>query len=112
MILEEKLEKLDENSSLKDIQEYMNEMIEIRGFDKETPQDILLLLTEELGELAKAVRKTTDIKNDIEKSDDHDIEGELADVFEYLMAMCRALEIDLFQAFKNKEKRNCKRTWG
>lgn len=111
MELKDKLELLNENSSLQDIQKYVNEMIEVRGFEKETPQDIMLLLTEEVGELAKAIRKTTHIKMDINKKDDYDTAGEIADIFMYIVSMCRALNIDLFKAFKDKEKINCNRTW-
>lgn len=111
MELKDKLELLNENTSLKDIQNYVNEMIEIRGFEKETPQDIMLLLTEEIGELAKAIRKTTHMKIDINKKYDCDVEGELVDVFMYIMSMCRVLNVDLFKAFKDKEKINCDRTW-
>jgi len=109
--LEDKLEKMDRNTSLSDIQQYINDMIEIRGFTDETPQDIMLLMLEEVGELAKAVRKTTHIKMDINKINDYDITGEITDVFNYLLSLCRVLDIDLLEAFKEKEKRNCKRLW-
>ena len=42
--LEDKLEKIDRNTSLSDVQQYINDMIEIRGFKDETPQDIMLLM--------------------------------------------------------------------
>ena len=109
--LEEKLEQMDKNTTLLEIQEYINDMIEIRGFTDETPQDIMLLMIEEVGELAKAVRKTTHIKMDINKTNDYDITGEITDVFNYLLSLCRVLDIDLLEAFKEKEKRNCKRLW-
>lgn len=107
-----KLNTLNENSSIKDIQEYANKMIEERGFEDETPQDILMLLTEELGELAKEVRKSTSIKIDVNKTKrESHIEEEIADVFNYLLAMCRATNVNLFEAFKKKEEINMKRTW-
>lgn len=109
--LEEELEKLNKNSSLKDIQIYINKMIETRGFENETPQDIMLLLTEELGELAKEVRKSTNIKLDSAKSREIDISGEIADVFIYILSLCRVEKIDLLEATKEKEQRNIKRTW-
>ena len=63
------IENMDENTSLKQLQNYVDEMVNIRGFADETPQDCLLLLTEELGELAKEVRKShTHIKNDTAKN--------------------------------------------
>lgn len=109
--LEEELEKLNKNSSLKDIQIYINKMIETRGFENETPQDIMLLLTEELGELAKEVRKSTNIKLDSAKPREIDISGEIADVFIYILSLCRVEKIDLLEATKEKEQRNIKRTW-
>lgn len=109
--LKQQLKKMDEKTTLKDLQKYINEMIEIRGFSDETPQDVMLLLTEEIGELAKEVRKTTHIKMDVSKSKTLDVEGEIADVFMYLLSMCRVMNIDLLEAFKDKEERNCKREW-
>lgn len=109
--LEEEFKKLNENSSLKDLQEYTRKMIKYRGFDNETPQDIMLLLTEELGELAKEVRKSTHIKLDINKSRTQNLDKEISDVFNYIMCLCIVTDIDLFQAFKSKEEINLKRKW-
>lgn len=100
------------NTTLSDLQKYTDLMINTRGFENETPQDIMLLMTEEVGELAKAVRKTTNIKMDISKDNDkYDVKGEITDVLNYLLAMCRVFDIDLLEAFKEKELRNCKREW-
>lgn len=106
-----KLELMNDEISLKELQGYVNDMIDVRGFQDETAQDIMLLLTEEVGELARAIRKTTNMKTDTNKKYDIDIEGEIVDVFNYLLSMCRVLNIDLLTAFKNKEKVNCNRTW-
>lgn len=110
--LEEMLKDLNEKSSLKQIQEYANKMIEVRGFDNETPQDIMLLLTEEIGELAKEVRKnSTNIKCDISKQKENNLANELSDVFNYVLAMCKVYNLDLLEIFKNKEEINMKRKW-
>lgn len=99
-------------TTLEDLQKYTENMVNARGFQNETPQDIMLLMTEEVGELAKSVRKTTNIKMDINKDNDkYDLKGEVIDVFNYLLAMCRVFDIDLLEAFKEKELRNCKREW-
>lgn len=99
-------------TTLEDLQKYTENMVNARGFQNETPQDIMLLMTEEVGELAKSVRKTTNIKMDINKDNDkYDLKGEITDVFNYLLAMCRVFDIDLLEAFKEKELRNCKREW-
>lgn len=86
-------------------------MIEIRGFSKETPQDVMLLLTEEVGELAKEIRKSRKYYLDTNKNNELDVEGEIADVFIYILSMCRVMNVNLIEAFKNKEERNCKREW-
>ena len=53
------LENLNKNSSLNEVQSYFKEMIKLRSFmnNKENISNIMLLLTEEVGELAKAIRK-------------------------------------------------------
>lgn len=111
--LKEQLSTFNEKTSLKDLQKYINDMIEIRKFDRQTPQDIMLFLTEEMGELAKEVRKSRKYKIDINKKENReiDIEGEIADIFIYILSMCRVMNINLLEAFKNKEEKNCKREW-
>lgn len=109
--MQKEWDSLKEDSSLREIQEYAKKMIMARGFEEETPQDILMLLTEELGELAKEVRKTTKVKMDKNASRTTNLGNEIADVFNYLLALCVAEDIDLLQAFKNKEAINLKREW-
>lgn len=111
--LRQKLSTFNENTSLKELQKYIDDMIEIRKFDRQTPQDIMLFLTEEMGELAKEIKKSEKYKIDINKLENNkiDVGGEIADVFIYILSMCRVMNIDLLQAFKEKEKKNCKREW-
>lgn len=73
----------------------------------------MLLLTEEVGELAKAIRKEkTTIPIDKNKMKNYGtIESEVADVFIVLNTICNELNIDLFSAVKNKEEENIKRNW-
>lgn len=110
--LKKLIENMDESTSLKQLQDYVEDMVNIRGFADETPQDCLLLLTEELGELAKEVRKNhTHIKNDTAKNNKSDLNGEIGDVLMMLLALCRTLDVDLLQAFREKELINCGRNW-
>ena len=51
--LKQLIENMDENTSLKQLQTYVDEMVNVRGFAEETPQDCLLLLTEELAQSDK-----------------------------------------------------------
>ena len=108
----ELLERLNEKMNLKDVQNYVHDMVKLRGFDNESAKDIMLLMTEEIGELAKALRKHSGLKTDVNKDNYKPIAGELADVFIYLVDLCNVLEIDLFTAFKEKEEINAKRFWG
>jgi len=104
---------LNEQNSLRDIQKYINQVNEIRGFNKQEVTKTMLLLTEEVGELAKAIRKNaTDMKTDIKKQFNYDtIESEVADVFYVLNCVCNKLNIDIFNCIKEKESKNIDRVW-
>ncbi len=105
--------ELNENKTLREVQEYIKKVIEIRGFNKQSPEQTMLLLTEEVGELAKAIRKDkTKMCIDNNKINNYDtIESEVADVFIVLSTICNELNIDLYSAIKNKEKENINRKW-
>lgn len=106
-------EKLTEQSSLKEVQNYVNQVNEIRGFNSQEITKTMLLLTEEIGELAKAIRKeATDMSIDINKQYNYDtIESEVSDVFYVLSCVCNKLDIDIFSALKAKEIKNIYRTY-
>ena len=106
-------EKLNEENTLKEVQEYIKQAIHLRGFDSQDVEKTMLLLTEEIGELAKAIRKdATDMSTDKNKLYSYDtIESEVADVFIVLTCICNKLNINLFDAVYNKEKENVKRNW-
>ena len=105
--------ELNENKTLREVQEYIKKVIEIRGFNKQSPEQTMLLLTEEVGELAKAIRKDkTKMCIDNNKINNYDtIESEVADVFIVLSTICNELNIDLYFAINNKEKENINRKW-
>ena len=88
-------------------------MINIRGFANQEIEKTMLLLLEEVGELAKAIRKTaTNMGIDNNKINHYDtIESEVADVFIVLNSVCNKLNIDLYQSLKDKEKENINRIW-
>lgn len=104
---------LKSDNTLMQIQEYLEKIIEIRGFSDESIEETMLILTEEVGELAKAIRKEkTNIKIDNNKIKNYStIESEIADVFIVLCIVCNKLGIDLFTAFKEKEKEDINRKW-
>lgn len=102
------LRKKTDAMTLDDYQKLIKRLVEERGFDKETPSEVFMLLVEEVGEVAKTLRKHTGLKTG-EHSKTHDVEEELADVFWLLVDLCNRLDIDLAAAFQAKELKNQKR---
>ncbi len=104
---------LKEDNTLEEVQEYIRKVIEIRGFSNQSIEQAMLLLTEEIGELAKAIRKEkTTMSIDNNKIRNYDtIESEVADVFIVLCTICNKLNINLFSSLKDKEKENIERIW-
>ena len=107
------LELLNKKSSVNDLQEYIKKVITLRGFANQRVQDKMLLLLEETGELAKAIRKTLpEASVDYSKIENYtSIEEEIADVFIVLTSICNELNINLYDAIINKEKNNVERKW-
>lgn len=104
---------LKDTNTLREVQKYIEDMNEVRGFNSDTIQDRMLLLTEEIGELAKSIRKTSkNMYTDINKQYNYDtIESEVADCFYVLLSIASYLNIDVFQSLKDKEKENINRVW-
>lgn len=105
--------KLNEKTNLNELQNYIKNVIELRGFSNKSIQDEMLLLLEEAGELAKAIRKKLPNGTiDKEKIQNYtEIEEEIADVFIVLTELCNVLNIDLYKAILEKEKINVERKW-
>lgn len=104
------MKDLSAKPTLDDYQQLCRQLILERGFDTETVPEVFMLLMEEVGEFAKAVRRTVGMTTD-KNSKVHEVEEEAADVFWLLIDLCNRLNIDLEQAFRNKEIKNQQRTW-
>lgn len=98
------------NDSLKKLQEYIWQMNIDRGFNLEDADKKLVMLMEESGELAKAVRKAVGLKF-TDTTRQTDLEEELADVQIVLLGLASLLNIDVFDAVQKKEERNRNRNW-
>lgn len=110
--LKKELENLNKKSSVEDLQKYIKDMFEVRGF-RTNLLERMCLLTEEMGELAKEVRKTDNkLVLDLNKEYSSNLENEITDVFICLMGMCELLDMDIVEGLKNKEEINFKREWG
>lgn len=79
-----------------------------RGYTNESARDTLLLMVEEFGELARALRKRAKLRRDSTGKVGKDAH-ELADIFIYVIHMANVLGIDLAAAVQEKEEINIKR---
>jgi NTP pyrophosphatase (non-canonical NTP hydrolase) len=97
------------SNSVPRLQQYYRHVAAERGYDQETLQDAMLLLTEEVGELARAIRKRVGLIRE-GGYDDGDAAGEeLADIQLYVVHLANLLGIDLADAVRVKETANTRR---
>jgi len=97
-------------ANLKNLQKYVIDLEQERGFSNQTVIQKCLLLGEEVGELFKAVRKSENISID-KNSNIHNVGEELADILIYVCAIANRYNIDMETAFRAKEEINKKRVW-
>ncbi len=109
----ELFEELKSSSTMSGIQLYIKKVLKLRGFANQTVKDKLLLLAEEVGELAKAVRKNSSGASvDPKRINNYDsVESEIADILIVLISIANVLDIDVFESLKEKEKINISRKW-
>jgi NTP pyrophosphatase (non-canonical NTP hydrolase) len=94
--------------TLNDYQALIAGLIVERGFDSETIPEVFTLLVEEVGELAKAIRKYNGQKTHAD-SEVHHVAEEIADIFWLLIDLSNRLNVDLAMAFTAKEEKNKQR---
>lgn len=97
--------------TLPELQRYMDEVCQERGWTKDSYAEKFLLFTEEVGELAKAIRKRQGLYQEEAKQRSVELEEEFADVLSYLLDLANCFEVDLERAFREKEQVNSTRTW-
>ena len=102
---------LPEHPTLKDLQQYIDEVCEERGWTKDTYAEKFLLFTEEVGELAKAIRHEKGLYDEEAKPERKALEEEFADVLSYLLDLANCYSVNLEEAFRAKERFNESRTW-
>lgn len=101
---------LPKDDSLVKLQKYIWQMNIERGFDTKDVSKKLVMLMEEAGELAKAVRKHVGMKfTDTTKQ--QELREELADVQIVLLGLASMLDEDMFSAVIDKEKKSRTRKW-
>jgi NTP pyrophosphatase (non-canonical NTP hydrolase) len=106
----ESMFELPANSTIKDLQALIRQLVIERGFEKETVTEVFTILVEEVGELAKAIRQANGQKIGAH-SKQRLVADEAADVLWLLIDICNRLDIDLEAAFRAKEITNQSRSW-
>jgi NTP pyrophosphatase (non-canonical NTP hydrolase) len=102
---------LKQNPSLPDLQAYMEKVCAERGWNN-THLELFLLFSEEVGELAKAIRNYTGLyQEEARKHKRFELEEEFADVLGYLLDLANCFKVDLEKAFRDKEQINAQRDW-
>lgn len=101
---------IPDNESLRELQKYVWQMNVERGFNTEDPSKKLVMLIEEVGELAKAVHKEAGMKfTDTTKKTE--LTEELGDVQIVLLGLASMSNVDMLEAVREKEKKNRERKW-
>lgn len=103
--------QLPDTPTLRDLQQYIAEVCQERGWTKDTPSQKFVLFIEEVGELAKAMRNAAGLYAEQARPRDHNLEEEFADVLSYLLDLANAYQVDLEQVFRAKELVNQTRRW-
>jgi NTP pyrophosphatase (non-canonical NTP hydrolase) len=94
--------------AVKSFQNYYRRAALQRGYTKESAKDCLMLMVEEVGELARALRKRAKLARHGRQIENQ--EGlELADVFIYVVHMANILKIDLSSVVQEKELLNIRK---
>jgi NTP pyrophosphatase (non-canonical NTP hydrolase) len=102
--------KIPDSDSLQELQAYVWQVNKERKFDLSDPTKKMLMLTEEVGELAKAIRKLSGLKFS-KTTKTKELEEELADVLIVLLGLSSLVNVDMHSALVAKEKINQKRVW-
>ncbi len=106
------LPSFPESADLGSLQAYVSAVCAARGWDQSSDTEIFLYFTEEVGELAKAIRKRKNWYAEAGKPEKPDnLEEEFADVLSYLLDLANRMGVDVEKAFREKEEKNRERTW-
>ena len=97
-------------ATLPQLQAYVRDLCRRRGWDSASDLEIFLLFSEEVGELAKALRRHRKLFLE-GASTGGGLAEEMADVLSYLLDLANRTGVDLETAFRDKERVNAKRSW-
>lgn len=103
--------ELKDMPTLYDLQRHIKAVCAEKGWNQNSVTEIYLLFSEETGELAKAIRKTTGFKGEVDENAMKNLREEFADVLNYLMDLANYFDIDLEEVYREKHQINQTREW-
>ncbi len=103
---------LKDQPTLRDCQDFHIWLDKEKGFSRDLPLNVMLLV-EEVGEVAKEVRRIMHYTTDDvlrERAREH-LKEELADCLAYIAKLANYTDIDLENAYVKKMRYNIERVW-
>jgi NTP pyrophosphatase (non-canonical NTP hydrolase) len=85
----------------------------MKGWDRAPINTVWLLFTEEIGELASAIRQYTKVyqKTNLIKERGTDVQMEMGDVFSYLFQLASMLDVDLDEMWYKHQCKSIQKTY-
>ena len=102
---------LKQNPTISDIQGFVLERCQQRGWTDRTDVERVMMLAEEVGEVAKEVRKHTGKFGYDKPPNPGALASELVDVLNWVVDIANNNDIDLEKAFRAKWDHTDRRTW-
>ena len=103
--------ELPQRPTLSDYQTYVKAQCEARGWTDRTDTERVMMLAEEVGELAKEVRKHSGKFGYKKPATADELGAELVDVLNWLIDIANNNDIDLEKAFRAKWDKTQTRSW-
>lgn len=103
--------ELPENPTVADMQKFVAARCKERGWDERTDIERLMFLTEEMGEVAKEVRRISGKYGYKHPGTTEHLGEELVDVLNFVLDIANSNNIDLEQAFRAKWHAVSTRSW-
>lgn len=102
---------LPDNPTLRDLQQYIAAQCRRRGWEDRSDSERIMLLTEEVGEVAKEMRKHTGKFGYKTPDSNEELGKELVDVLNWVIDIANSKNIDMTKAFDAKWRETNDRTW-
>lgn len=93
------------------MQAYIADLCERRGWDQRTALEKMLFMTEEVGEVAKEIRKHEGKYGYAKPETTDGLASELVDVLNYLLDIANMYDINLSTAVQKNWQKNQSRVW-